>query len=257
MQTATSADGTEIAYLADGHGPPLVLVHGGSATHESFDSLLPHLAEEFTVVRPDRRGRGGSGDGEDYSIQREIEDLAAVLDEIDGDATVFGHSFGGFVSLAAAIDGVSIERLLLYEPAVLVGEYREHGDLADRMQAALSEGDRRRSMKLFFKEAGGVPEPEHLPTWPEQINFHLTETVVRENYAIEEFVLPDSPTVDVPTLLLTGERGPEQLKASVRALDDRVPNSEVVELDGLGHVAIETAPDVVADVVREFTLNRS
>lgn len=257
MQTVTSADGTEIAYAEDGQGPPLVLVHGGSATHESFDPLLPHLVEDFTVVRPDRRGRGESGDGEDYAIQREVEDLAAVLDDVDGEATVFGHSFGGFVTLAAAIEGLPMGRVLLYEPAVLVGEYRENGDLADRMQAALEAGERERAMKLFFEEAGGVPEPERLPTWPEEINFHLTETVVRENYAIEEFQLPNSPDVDVPTLLLTGERGPEQLKASVRELDDRVPHSEVVELDGLGHVATETAPDVVADVVRAFALEEA
>ena len=252
MRTVTSADGTEIAYERDGEGRVLVLVHGGSATHESFDPLLPHLVEDFTVVRPDRRGRGESGDGTDYALQREVEDLAAVIEDVDGEATVFGHSFGGLVSLAAALDGVSMERLLLYEPAVLVGEYREEGDLADRMQAALDEGDRERAMELFFAEAGGVPDPEKLPIWPEEVNFHLAETVVRENYAIEGFEVPESPAVDVPTLLLTGEHGPEQLKASVEALDEHIPHSRIVELDGLGHVATETAPDGVADVVREF-----
>jgi len=252
MQTVTSADGTAIAYERDGDGPPLVLLHGGSATRESFRPLLPHLIEDFTVLRPDRRGRGDSGDAAEYALQREVEDLAAVLDDLDGEATVFGHSFGGFVSLQAAIEGVPMDRLLLYEPSVLVGEAREGADLADRMQAALDEGDREGAMAMFFREGGGVPEPETLPIWPDEVNFHLAETVVRENRAIEDFELPDSPAIDVPTLLLTGERGPTHLKAAIEVLDERVPQSEVVELDGLGHVATETAPGAVANVVREF-----
>lgn len=251
MQSVTSADGTEIAYEREGEGPPLVLLHGGSATHESFDGLVPHLRESFTVIRPDRRGRGESGDAEEYGLRREVEDLTAVLDTIEDPATVFGHSFGGLVTVAAAMADVPMVRLVLYEPAILVGEYRDD-DLADRMQAALDDGDRQRAMALFFREGGGVPEPERLPFWPEGVNFHLVETVVRENYAVEGFELPDDPSIEQPTLLLTGERGPEQLKASVEALDERIPQSRVVEFDGLGHVATESAPDLVADAVQEF-----
>lgn len=251
MQTVTSADGTEIAYRREGEGPPLVLLHGGSGTHESFDALVPHLCEEYTVIRPDRRGRGESSDSEDYSLQREVEDLAVVLDAVDRPATVFGHSFGGLVTVAAALADVPMERLVLYEPAILVGESRDD-NLADRMQNALDEGDRERAMAMFFREGGGVPDPQSLPFWPEEVNFHLVETVVRENYAVEEFELPEDPSIDQPTLLLTGERGPEHLKAAVEALDDRVPQSRVVEFDGLGHVATESAPDRVADAVREF-----
>lgn len=252
METVTSADGTEIAYARDGDGPPIVMVHGGSGTHESFDAVVPHLAEDFTVVRPDRRGRGESGDAEDYALAREVEDLAAVLDDLEGDATVFGHSFGGLVSLNAAIEGAPMDRLLVYEPAVLVGRYREEGDLAARMQAAMDEGDRERAMALFFTVTGEADDVEALPFWPHDVDFGLAETVVRENHAIEAFELSDTPALDVPTLLMTGERGPEQLKASVEALDERVPHSEVVELDGVGHDATDTAPETVADVLREF-----
>jgi len=83
MQSVTSNDGTEIAYELDGDGPPVVLVHGGSGTRRSWNPLRPHLADEFTLPVPDRRGRGGSGDAEGYSLDREVADLQAVVDDLD------------------------------------------------------------------------------------------------------------------------------------------------------------------------------
>lgn len=250
MQTVTSADGTEIAYEEHGSGPPLVLLHGGSGCRRHWDALRPHLAEEFTLVVPDRRGRGDSGDGDGYSLDREVEDLRALVDAVDGDPAVFGHSFGGLVALAAAGD-LSVDWLALYEPALLVGDHRGD-DLAARMRERLDAGERRESMRLFFEEAGGVPDVEQLPWWPDEVHFDRAETVVRENRAVEDFRLPAEPAVDAPTLLLTGERGPEHLRDAVFELDDRLPDARVAELDGVGHVATQSAPDRVADAVRTF-----
>jgi pimeloyl-ACP methyl ester carboxylesterase len=252
METVTAADGTRIAYDRHGAGPPLVLLHGSSGTRQSWNAVVEHLAEEFTLVVPDRRGRGDSGDADEHSLDREIADLRAVLDDIDGDATVFGHSFGGLVTLAAA-DEIAVDRLVLYEPALLVGDHRGD-DLAARMQQRLDAGERREAMKLFFRDAGGVPAPERLPIWPEAVDFGLVETVIRENRAVESYELPEEPPINCPTLLLTGERGPEHLRAAVHTLDDRVPESHLVEFDGIGHVGISAAPDRVADAVRSFCL---
>lgn len=250
MQTVTATDGTSIAYEQRGDGPPLVLLHGSSTTRHAWDGIIPHLAEDFTLVVPDRRGRGDSGDGDDYDLAHEIADLRAVLDAIDGDPTVFGHSFGGLVALAAATE-TAIDRLVLYEPAVLVGEHRDD-DLAARMQGRLDSGEREAAMKLFFRDAGGVPAPERLPIWPEEVNFDLVETVIRENEAVEAYDLPAAPDVDCPTLLLTGERGPEHLREAVRTLSDRLPRSRLIEFDGMGHVGTQAAPERVADAVRSF-----
>jgi len=255
MQTVTSTDGTSIAYERHGDGPPLVLLHGSSETHRAWDAVVPHLTDDFTVLVPDRRGRGESGDADEYDLSREVEDLRAVLDITDGDATVFGHSFGGLVTLAAATE-TDIDRLVLYEPAVLVGKHRG-GDIAARMQRHLDAGERKEAMKLFLRDAGGVPAPEQLPIWPDRVRFELVETVVRENEAVESFELPAELNIDCPTLLLTGERGPEHLRAGVQTLADRVPQSTLVEFDGIGHIGTMSAPERVADAVRSFCLHKA
>ncbi|ERH06095.1 MAG: putative hydrolase or acyltransferases (alpha/beta hydrolase superfamily), partial [Halonotius sp. J07HN4] len=85
METVTAADGTDIAFERHGEGPPLIAVHGSAASGESLGPLVAQLAAEYTVVVPDRRGRGASDDGDDYSLDREIEDLQAVVDAVDGE----------------------------------------------------------------------------------------------------------------------------------------------------------------------------
>lgn len=249
MQTVSSTDGTEIAYEVDGSGQPLVLLHGGTACRRHWDALVPHLVDSFTVVRPDRRGRGDSGDGEEYGLDREVDDLREVLETVDGEATVFGHSFGGLVALAAA--DLAIDRLILYEPALLVGDHRD-GDLASRMEERLEAGRRRAAMRLFYEESSGLDDVGRMPWWPDDVPFERAETVVRENYAVEAAELDALPSPSVPTLLLTGENGPTHLREAVFTLDDRLSESRVVELDGIGHVGTMLAPERIADVVREF-----
>lgn len=252
MQTVTSADGTRIAYDRHGDGPPLLLVHGSSGTRRAWDAVVPHLAEEFTLIVPDRRGRGDSGDSDEYSLAREVEDLDALRGVVKGDVTVFGHSFGGLLALAAT-ERIDVHRLILYEPAVLVGNHRGN-DLASRMQTCLDAGDREAAMKLFFQEGGGVPAPEELPVWPAGVNFDLVETVIRENHAVESYELPSDPAINCPTLLLTGEHGPAHLRDAVRMLAERVPQSRLVEFDGVGHVGTHSAPKQIAAAVRSFCL---
>src|SRR6056297_175528 len=135
MQTVTSADGTHIAYERHGDGPPLILLHGGSS-HRYWEPVVPHFAGDYTVVVPHRRGHGESGDSEVHGLDREVADVRAVVDDVDGEPTLFGHSFGGLLAVEAART-VAVDRAVAYEPAVLVGEYRDHADLADRMQARL------------------------------------------------------------------------------------------------------------------------
>lgn len=250
MQTVTSSDGTEIAYEKAGSGPPLLLVHGGAGCRTDLAALCGQLASEFTLIVPDRRGRGDSGDHEEYGLDREIADLRALLSVVDGEAAVFGHSFGGLIAFAAA-EEVSLDRLVLYEPALLVGQHRGD-DLAARMQAKLEDGNRREAMRLFYEESGDIPDVEAMSWWPDETHFGRAETVVRENYVVEDFELPERPEIEVPTLLLTGECGPEHLRDAVFTLEDRLPESELLELEGVGHVAPMTAPQRVADALVSF-----
>ncbi|AQL42896.1 alpha/beta hydrolase [Halorientalis sp. IM1011] len=250
MFTVESEDGTEIACERTGEGQPLVLVHGGSGTRHSWDALVPHLREEFTVVVPDRRGRGDSGDSDAYSLDREVDDVRAVVEAVDGHPILFGHSFGGLVSLEVARGG-GLAGTILYEPAMLVGEHRGD-DLAARMETLLADGERREAMATFFRESGEVADPEGLPFWPEGVAFHLAETVVRENYAIEDYRLPEDITLPQPTHLLIGEHGPTHLRDATTELDARLSDAELVELSGVGHTGIFSDPEQVAEEVRQF-----
>ncbi len=255
MQTITSADGTSIAYETDGGGPPLVLLHGGG-TRRYWDPLVPRLAEDFTVVRPDRRGRGDSGDAEEYGIEREVEDARAVIDSVTGDPILFGHSFGGLQAIEAA-RGRSVEAVVAYEPAYLVGEYRKRANLSSRMQAHLEDGNRREAMKLHLEEVihgGGIDDLdrwlEEWPAWPDCVE-HV-ENTARMDRALEAHRLPDTLEVDAPTLLLTGSEGPSHLRDSVRAVHDALPDSRLVEFEDTGHLGAVEAPERTLAEVQHF-----
>src|SRR3712207_1284331 len=124
MHTVTSSDGTAIAFDRLGDGPPVVLVCGASTDHRANASLAGLLAEHFTVFNYDRRGRGDSGDTAPYAVEREVEDLDAVIDAAGGSAFVYGTSSGGALALEAAASGLAITRLALWEPPFILNESR-------------------------------------------------------------------------------------------------------------------------------------
>src|SRR5512135_2271780 len=125
MQTVGSADGTTIAFDRSGQGPALILVAAASATRLAEASLAAALAPNFTVFAYDRRGRGDSGDTPPYAVEREVEDLDAVIDEAGGSAFVFGHSSGAVLALEAArLLPDKISKLALYEPPFIIDNGR-------------------------------------------------------------------------------------------------------------------------------------
>ncbi|OYR58456.1 alpha/beta fold hydrolase [Halorubrum halodurans] len=255
MQTVTSADGTSIAFERHGEGPPVILLHGGSSP-EYWKPIVPRFADDHTVIVPHRRGVGESGDSAEYSLDRGVEDVRAVIDAVDGSPVLFGHSFGGLLAVETARTA-SVEKLVAYEPAVLVGEYRRQADLASRMQARIDNGDRRRAMKFYVREVihgGDIDDLDgwlaEWPPWPDIVA--LTENVVRINRAIERYRLPESLDVDAPSLLLTGTEGPPHLRDGIRAVDEALPDGEFVEFEGVGHGGPTEAPDRVTAQVRSF-----
>jgi pimeloyl-ACP methyl ester carboxylesterase len=254
MLTVTSPDGTRIAYERHGDGPPLVLLHGG-LTRRYWDPLVPRLADDHTVIVPDRRGRGESGDGEDYSIEREIADARAVVEAVEEPPVLFGHSFGGLQAIEAA-RSAPVAGVVAYEPAYLVDDYRETADLAARMQARLDAGERREATKLHLHEVlrDDIEDfdawLDEWPVWPAPVD-HV-ENTLRMNRALEAHPLPDAFGVDAPVLLLTGSEGPAHLRESVRAVHDALPESRLVEFEGVGHSGPTEAPERTVEAVREF-----
>ena len=261
MGTVAAADGAPIAYWRSGEGPPLLLVHGISASHHRWASVLPALAERFTVYAFDRRGRGGSGDSEGYEIEREFGDTAAAIDAIaatSGPVNYFGHSYGAMTGLEAALLTSNIRRMVLYEPPYRLNEpYISHPDSVARLEERLAAGDREGVVEVMMGELVGVP-PEGLaemrttPAWAARMA--AAHTIPRELRALETYVFEPERFrgVDVPTLFLLGGASPPHMHRATHAAADALPNARVVVLPGQGHLAMDSAPDLFLDEVRRF-----
>ena len=160
FKTVNSADGTQIAYDRAGDGPPVILVGGAFNDRSTVAGLAAVLAPDLTAVSHDRRGRGDSGDNDaTYAVEREVEDLAAVIGQVGGSASVFGHSSGAVLALEAAERGVPIDRLAVYEPPYIPdgGRPRPPAGLTDQVEALIAEDRRDDAVTLFMTEAVGVP----------------------------------------------------------------------------------------------------
>jgi pimeloyl-ACP methyl ester carboxylesterase len=255
--TFTSRDGTAIACQKGGAGPPLVLVHGTAADQARWAPVRPALEERFTVYACDRRGRGASGDGPAYALEREIEDLVAVVDGIGGPVDLLAHSFGAVCALEAAPRAQNLRRLVLYEPPINVGPPVARADLSDRLQALLDAGDRAGVVATFLEEVARVPAAQlerlrRLPASHERVR--VASTIPREVRAQGEYVLVPERLrhLAAPVLLLLGGASPPFFRAALARVQAAVPRSELVVLPGETHLAIDKAPDLFAREVIAF-----
>jgi len=256
--TVTSKDGTPIAYWRSGEGSPLVLVHGTTADHSRWKPVLAAFEEHFTVYAVDRRGRGGSGDSADYSIEREFEDVAAVVDSIGKPVNLLGHSYGAVCSLEAALLTSNVRKLVLYEPGMNVtgGQIYPPGFI-DRLDALLEAGDRDAVISTMFRDLVGMPQEEveylrSLPAWQERVK--AAHTVPRELRADEVYRFDAERFGDlgVPTLVLEGSDSLAFLKAADKAVDETLPNCRIVVMPGQGHAAMDTGTDLFTTEVDRF-----
>jgi pimeloyl-ACP methyl ester carboxylesterase len=254
VEHARSSDGTRIAYRRSGEGPPLVLVHGTTSAHWSFRFLVPTLVDRFTVYAIDRRGRGESGDRADYAIEREFEDVAAVVDSIEEPASLFGHSYGATVALGAALVARNLYKLVLYEPAPGISAVPSE-DL-DRIEDLVARDEREEALVHAFRSFGLTPEElEQMrasPTWSARVA--AAHTVTREVRAEEAYRVDPERFRDLaaPVLLLLGEESPDWAREGTERIRAILPDARVAILPGQGHVAIMTAPELVADEVARF-----
>lgn len=258
MKTILSKDGTRIAYQHSGTGPPLVLVHGAVADHTRWAPVLSPLEERFTVYAMDRRGRGGSGDADDYAIEREFEDVAALVDSIGGPVNLLGHSFGAFCSLEAARLTPNIGRLILYEPPPPGVKGALPPEVAARIQTLLDAGDREEVISIFLREVAGITAAElemlrAAPSWPGRVA--AAHTILREIKAMEGLPRFDAErfkALKTPVLLLLGGDSPPLYGDAIEQIHAALPNSKVVVLPGQQHVAMNTAPDLFVREVLAF-----
>jgi hypothetical protein len=247
MDVLHSADGTRIAFDRLGRGDPLVLVSGASTGRAVHGALAELLAEDVTVFNYDRRGRGDSGDTAPYAVDREIEDLAAVLD-VAGPARVFGNSSGAVLALRAAVAGLPIVELALWEPPIMLDPDagHRHRRYVTELTARLEDGRPGDAVALFLTTVG-VPEQavagmRQGPGWADLEA--IAPTLLHDALVMGDSALPTGlGSVTVPTVVLTGSETGAWADAAARALTAVLPAGRHHVLKGQDHAV---AWDVLA-----------
>jgi pimeloyl-ACP methyl ester carboxylesterase len=255
LRHVTSPTGVRIACQVRGEGTPLVMVHGAGSGRWSFDLVRPHLEDRFTVWALDRRGRGDSGDDESYSLESEFDDVAAVVGEAGPGALLFGHSYGGLVAAGAAARVDGLPGLAVYEGPI--GEVLADEAWTARFEQRVESGDRDSAMREFMSDIGGYTDAEieamqGTPAW--QARLAASPTVPRELRAEHEFALDALRLADftIPTLVLVGSESPDWARRSTQAFAAAIPGAELHTLEGHGHGAAVSGPELVAEEIAGF-----
>jgi pimeloyl-ACP methyl ester carboxylesterase len=266
MNTVISQDGTTIAYDRSGDGPALILV-GGAFQYRAFDPRTGQLAEllapHFTVYHYDRRGRGDSGDTAPYAVEREIEDVAALVEVAGGSAYLFGMSSGAPLALDAVAHALAITKLAVYEAPFIVDDSRPpvHEDYLARLTEFVSTGQRGDAVTLFLTEAVGVPAEYVAPMrdTPMWAGFEAVAHTLPYDGAIMDGTLSGKAlpaqrwaSVKIPTLIADGGASGPAMHSAAQALADLLPDARRRTLDGQEH-AVD--PAILAPVLMDFFIN--
>jgi pimeloyl-ACP methyl ester carboxylesterase len=253
-----SKDGTQLAVWVEGQGPPLVLVHGSIQDHTVSGGLVHELRTDLTTFSLDRRGFGASGDRAEYAIERDFEDVAAVVDAVaareGGPVTLWGHSYGADCALGGAALTRNVGHLVLYEPTL--GLQYPTGWLGE-VERAVTEGDAEMAIRLVLRDVLAFTDEQievmkATPEWAGRLA--AAPTAAREARAEQGWVHRPRQfdLTAVPTLLLSGSTSPPDLKKATHDVLEALPHARIQVLAGHGHIAHRTDPPLVAAVIRSF-----
>ena len=252
MQMVTSPDGTKIAYERAGSGRPLIFVVGAFNDHHRCADLAGALADRFSVITYDRRARGESGDTRPYAVDREVDDLTALIDATGGSAAVFGYSSGALLALYAAASGAPITDLVLFEAPP---SSPRAGSLAGRLQELVDAGRPGDAVALFQTEAIGMPaavveQVRQSPMFPALEA--IAQSVVYDETITAELAdaTPEMRAVKLPTLVLSGADTWPMLTDAAQRLAQVVDVAEHRSVPGGAQHDIPTEP--TATMVAEF-----
>lgn len=260
MNTLKSKDGTTIAFDEQGDGPALILVDGALSTQSSGSKpeLAKLLAQHFSVYSYDRRGRGASGDTKPYAVEREIEDIDALIDQAGGSAFVYGHSSGACLALDAAVRlGDKVKRLAMYEAPYNddPGAQKAWGKYINNLTEALAS-DRRGDAVALFMAYVGLPVAQiegmrQAPFWAGMEALALTLTYDHTGIMGKDGSIPTerAARVHVPTLLMNGGNGAPFMLETAKTLSRTIPVAKLHTLDGETH---DVHPAALAPVLVEF-----
>ncbi len=263
MSTVTSKDGTKIAYSKTGSGPAVVLVDG-AGSYRKFGTAFfvpPELSKYFTVYAYDRRGCGESTDTKPYSVEKEIEDLQAIMREAGEGAYLYGHSSGAALSMYAVSAGLKPAKLILYEPPfVVVDKTDEHPpkEAMKELLARINAAKPAAAMRYWLSKVLGLPAfvPVMLSIvmrkhWKNMVAaahtlpYDLT-IVEKSDWSVPQAT---AKKITVPTLVMTGAKSAPKLQKAAKAVGAAIPGAETRVLDGVGH---NISPKVLAPILKDY-----
>lgn len=264
-QTVVSRDGTTIAYDQVGQGPAVILVAGAFSyrKYPAAVQLADLLAPHFTVFNYDRRGRGDSRDTAPYAVEREIEDLQALIKVAGGSAAVWGLSSGALLALAAAARGLAINKVALQEPPLFVDAQglQPPTDFVEHLTTLIGAGRRGDAVTYFMTKGMGapgfvIPLMHLMPgAWPklEAVAHTLPyDAQLLEVYGMgKSLAVADWRSVTMPTLVMAGSESPAFLRQDAQALAEALPHARLLMQKGLGHTK-QLAPKVIAVALDAF-----
>jgi pimeloyl-ACP methyl ester carboxylesterase len=263
MHHVISKDGTKIAYDRTGEGPVVILVSGalGVRSFPGTVRLAELLSERFTVINYDRRGRGDSGDSPEYAVEREIEDIGALIDTAGGSAYLYGVSSGAILALEAAdrLKG-KIRKLALYEPPLILDGSRPPlpADYVEQLKAANAAGQRDKALEIFMTQALLIPAEflapmKESPMW--QGMLAVAHTLAYDGEITRDVMagkpLPDGKWADVQakTVIVSGELSEPFFRTAAEELAARLPDAKAEVLAGQGH---DVSSDAIAPLLIDF-----
>jgi len=255
MNRVTSSDGTTIAFDRLGEGPAVILVCGASTDRMANATLATLLSPHFTVFNYDRRGRGDSGDTAPYAVEREVEDIGAVIEAAGGSAFLYGTSSGAALALEAAASGLAVRKLALWEPPFILDESRRPpADLVERYDEMIAAGRRGDAVEYFMSKVVGLP-PEFVayartqPFW--QAQEALAHTLAYDATVMGDYSLPveRAAAVTIPTLVIADGMSFPFIRETARAPAEVFPDGRHRTLEGQEH---NVDPAVLAPVLMEF-----
>jgi len=256
-----SPDGTAIAVWVEGEGPPLVLVHGALNDHSTDRPFIDELRGNVTTFAMDRRGRGASGDQAEYAIEREFEDVAAVVDAVAGRAdhavSVWGHSYGADCAMGAATLTENIAHLILYEPGLGFSCTDEMLAAIETIDTLVAAGDHEGALFVALRDIVELTKEEIAfvrasPGWPARLA--AAPKLPREVRAEVDWLYRPGQfdAVTAPTLLLAGSESPAAQEEATQRAAEAIPDFRIRVLEGHSHIAHRTDPSFVAAIITEL-----
>ncbi|MFJ8632846.1 alpha/beta fold hydrolase [Streptomyces sp. NPDC093568] len=250
-----SADGTSLAYEITGEGPAVILISGAMSTGGTVAPLAVPLSDRFKVVVYDRRGRGESGDTAPYAVEREVEDLAALIEAVGGEAALYGTSSGGALALEAAASGLPVRQVAVYEVpfAVYEGGAKERAEYTERLTEALDEGRPGDAVELFLRLAGMAEQmiqgARQSPLWRGMET--IAPSLAYDNAVMGDGLVPRErlASITVPVLSVAGDASPAWMREAARVIAETVPDGSYRSLPGQTHMV---EPEVLGPVLVEF-----